>query len=59
METQVYVDEKTLSDNSHVYNVVIDGDHQVRLICASQLDAETIESFLLKQIQEHHIIGIE
>ncbi len=59
MEKQVFIERKTLSDNSHVHNVVLSGPGQVRLICASQLDAETIESFLHEQINKHHLIGIE
>lgn len=66
METQVFIEKKTLSDGSFVHNVVIDGQREngvgtcrIRLICASQLDAETIEKYLACQIAANHLIAIE
>ena len=65
MEKQIFVEKQPLSDNSFAYNVVIDGQlngigtSRLRLLCASQLDAETIEEFLACQVAAHRLIGIE
>ena len=66
MATRVFTEKKTLSDGSFVHNVVIDGQYgnqigsaRIRLICASQLDAETIVKFLIDQIAANNIIAIE
>ena len=66
MTRQVYIQRKILSDKSHVFYVVLTGEYvtrigstRLRLICASQLDAETIEAFLLERIAKHEIISIE
>ncbi len=64
MEKQVFIEKKTFSDKSFVYNVVIDGQRssgssRLRLLCASQRDAETIEEFLACQIAANRLIGIE
>jgi hypothetical protein len=66
MKTQATVEDNTLSDDSHTYNVVLQGKSpttgigtcRLRIICVDKITANTIVAFLHELIDSFNIVGI-